>query len=143
MQPRRPRLYLASPLFSEAERPYNYALCAEMERSADVFLPERDGLLYRDLIASGVSAEKARRMIFDVDVAAIQQCDVLLAVLDGRAIDEGVAFEMGIAYSLSKFCVGLRTDGRTLLPSGDNPMIVVAWVPSQFVLELILARSPA
>jgi nucleoside 2-deoxyribosyltransferase len=122
----RPHLYLAAPLFSDAERAFNGMLCEKLERLADVFLPERDGLLYRDLVAAGMAAEKARRMIFDIDVAAIRQCDLILAVLDGRALDEGVAFELGVGYSHSKFCIGLRTDGRTLLPSGDNPMIVAA-----------------
>ncbi len=122
----RARLYLAAPLFSDAERAFNGTLCEKLERLADVFLPERDGLLYRDLVASGITVEQARRMIFDVDVSAIRQSDLILAVLDGRALDEGVAFELGVGYSLSKFCIALRTDGRTLLPSGDNPMIVAA-----------------
>lgn len=123
---RRLRIYLAAPLFSDAERAYNVVLCADLEGVADVFLPQRDGLLFRDLVRSGVSVAEARRMIFDVDLAAIRQCDIVVAVLDGRAIDEGVAFEMGVGYSLSKHCIGLKTDDRSLLPSGDNPMLVMA-----------------
>jgi nucleoside 2-deoxyribosyltransferase len=126
MTTRRLRIYLAAPLFSDAERAYNEGFCADLERVADVFLPQRDGLLFHDLVESGVAIQDARRMIFDVDLGAIRQCDIVLAVLDGRAVDEGVAFEMGVAHSLAKHCIGLKTDHRSLLPSGDNPMIVMA-----------------
>lgn len=126
MLQRRLRLYLAAPLFSDGERAYNEALSASLQAVADIFLPQRDGLLLTDLIRSGVAVPLARRMIFDVDIAAIKECDVMLAILDGRAVDEGVAFELGVAHTLSKFCIGLRTDGRSLLPSGDNPMIALA-----------------
>jgi hypothetical protein len=46
-----------------------------------------------------------------------------LAVLDGRAIDEGVAVEIGYAYGKNIPCFGLQTDPRRLLPVGNNPMI--------------------
>jgi nucleoside 2-deoxyribosyltransferase len=120
------RVYLAAPLFSDAERRFNVELCAALEIQAHVFLPQRDGLLLRDLIRSGVPTLEARRLIFDVDVSAIRESDVLVAVLDGRTIDEGVAFEIGVAYALQKRCLGLKTDDRMLLPSGDNPMVLGA-----------------
>jgi nucleoside 2-deoxyribosyltransferase len=63
------------------------------------------------------------RIVFDRDVAAIQGCDALVINLDGRSIDEGAAFELGLAHALGKLCVGYRTDVRVLLPWGINPMI--------------------
>lgn len=44
-----------------------------------------------ELIASGVSIPKAKNTIFAHDVAAIEQCHVLLLVMDGRVIDEGAS----------------------------------------------------
>lgn len=87
--------------------------------------------------------QKAKNTIFAGDIGAIDRCDILLLVMDGRIIDEGASFELGYAYSRGKICIGLKTDVRSLLPVGDNPMIecalrvvlssvddVVAWVRS-------------
>lgn len=75
------------------------------------------------LIQRGVSKDDAYRIVFDRDVAAIKSCDALVINLDGRSVDEGAAFELGLAHSLGKLCVGYRTDVRVLLPWGINPMI--------------------
>jgi hypothetical protein len=48
---------------------------------------------------------------------------LLIIVLDGRAVDEGAAFELGYAYALGKPCYGLKTGPRQLLAIGNNPMI--------------------
>jgi nucleoside 2-deoxyribosyltransferase len=123
--PDRPKLYLAAPLFSLAERADNEKICRVLERWCDVFLPQRDGELIPHLIQRGVSEEDAYRIVFDRDVAAIESCDALIINLDGRTIDEGAAFELGLAHALGKSCVGYRTDVRVLLPWGINPMIRV------------------
>lgn len=91
----------------------------------EVFLPQRDGGLVSQLIASGDGPDEAKRKVFDQDVAAIIDADILLAVLDGRAIDEGVAVELGMAFAFQKLCWGLKTDIRSLAWFGDNPMIEV------------------
>jgi nucleoside 2-deoxyribosyltransferase len=62
-------------------------------------------------------------MVFEEDDRMIRQCDILLIVLDGRTVDEGAAFELGLAYGLGKDCYGIQTDVRRLLPYGNNPMI--------------------
>jgi nucleoside 2-deoxyribosyltransferase len=120
----RPKLYLAAPLFSLAERTENDKLCRSLERWCDVFLPQRDGELVPHLIQRGVSKDDAYRVVFDRDVAAIRSCDALVINLDGRSVDEGASFELGLAYALGKLCVGYRTDVRVLLPWGLNPMII-------------------
>ena len=38
-------------------------------------------------------------------------------------LDEGVAFEIGYARALGIFCIGFKSDDRSMLPTGDNPMI--------------------
>ena len=118
------RIYLAAPLFNDMERNFNARLTALIEPFAEVFLPQRDGKLMRDLVADGMALATARRMVFEADLGALKACTHVVAVLDGRTIDEGVAFEVGYAHALSKTCIGLKTDDRALLPSGDNPMIL-------------------
>jgi nucleoside 2-deoxyribosyltransferase len=119
------RLYLAAPLFSASELAFNSRLTLALEEYFDVFLPQRDGGLLTNLLEAGVPPDQAKREIFDRDVAAIIDADLILAVLDGRSIDEGVAVEIGMAFAFNKLCWGLKTDVRSLAPFGDNPMVVV------------------
>ena len=124
-EPRRPLVYFAAPLFSEAELSYNLLLTSILERHVDVYLPQRDGGKLVDLVAKGVDIEAAYKSIFERDVQALKDADVLFLLMDGRSIDEGAAFELGYAAALKKSCVGLQTDPRRLLPLGNNPMIQV------------------
>ena len=76
-----------------------------------------------DLLTCGFQPREATQKVFAQDVVAVRACDALLIVLDGRSIDEGAAFELGLAYALRKLCIGLQTDTRRLAPFGNNPMI--------------------
>jgi nucleoside 2-deoxyribosyltransferase len=120
---RRIRSYFAAPLFNEMERRFNSEVAREIEPYTDVFLPQRDGGLLTKLVQDGVSVTIAEQRIFEMDLAAMESADLLIAVLDGSHIDEGVAFEIGYAFALGKSCVGLQTDSRRLLPTGNNPML--------------------
>ncbi len=122
----RPQVYLAGPLFSDAERRFNEMLTRRLERWVNVYLPQRDGGLMSEMVQDGVQPHVAACRVFRRDMDAIHQVDYLIAILDGRAIDEGVAFELGIAFSQSKRCVGLQTDSRRLASWGNNPMITGA-----------------
>ena len=116
-------LYLAAPLFSVAEQTFNSSLERQLSPWFEVFLPQRDGLLFTELVAKGDTIDSARQIIFRGDIAAIRRSEVFLVVLDGRTVDEGASFELGFAYALGKTCLGLQTDPRRLLPMGNNPMI--------------------
>jgi nucleoside 2-deoxyribosyltransferase len=120
---RRMRAYFASPLFNEMERRFNSEVTQEIEKYLNVFLPQRDGGLLVKQVNDGVPVDLAERRIFEQDLAAIEASDLLIAVLDGAHIDEGVAFETGYAFAVGKPCVGLQTDGRRALPTGNNPML--------------------
>lgn len=120
------KLYLAAPLFSDAEKAYNVYLREILSGFYDVYLPQEDGLLLVDLLEKGMDLEKAKKLIFENDISAIEECDILLILLDGRAVDEGAAFELGVAYSKRKKCIALQTDPRRLLAVGNNPMISCA-----------------
>lgn len=120
------RIYLAGPLFSQSERSKNRSMRDVIASFANVYLPQEDGGLIFDLIRDGMPIEQAKAEIFRQDIQAIDTCDVLVIVMDGRSIDEGASFELGYAFARGKVCVGLKTDPRTLLPFGDNPMIEAA-----------------
>jgi nucleoside 2-deoxyribosyltransferase len=119
----RKKIYLAAPLFSEAELRFNIRVKEILDSYFDVYLPQEDGGLMVDMVKHGMSPASAARRVFESDIKAIQQCDILLIVLDGRSIDEGAAFELGYASAIGKICIGLQTDIRTLLPYGNNPML--------------------
>ena len=121
-----PRIYLAGPLFSSAERIFNASLAEILSEWSHVYLPQRDGGLVSEMIGSGVPDDVAVQSVFQRDLQAIRASDCLVAILDGRAIDEGVAFEIGVAFSQSINCIGLQTDSRRLASWGNNPMITGA-----------------
>tara|TARA_R110002124_G_scaffold243235_1_gene408305 strand:- start:13790 stop:14269 length:480 start_codon:yes stop_codon:yes gene_type:complete len=117
------KAYLAAPLFNCRERDFNEAVSGLLSPYVDVFVPQRDGYLLSDMIAAGVPLVVAERRIFEQDTRAMADADFLVAILDGAAIDDGVAFEIGFMRALGKRCVALQTDVRRALPSGNNPMI--------------------
>jgi len=116
-------VYLAGPLFSLAERTFNHNLKQMLKPFFDVYLPQEDGGLIVNMINAGMPPELASQKVFDIDVRAMNECDLLLIILDGRTIDEGAAFELGYAHAKGKPCYGLKTDFRQLLSFGNNPMI--------------------
>lgn len=117
------KTYLAAPLFNEREQSFNRSLASLLSVHCDVFLPQRDGLLLAELISQGIPTDVAETRIFERDRAALNSCKLLVAVLDGAHVDEGVAFEIGFAFARDCLCLGFQSDARRALPSGNNPMI--------------------
>jgi nucleoside 2-deoxyribosyltransferase len=116
-------VYFAAPLFNERERAFNKMVAERLDCHVNVFLPQRDGTLLVDMLAAGVPKEVAEHRVYQQDCHAMISANALIAVLDGGHIDEGVAFEIGFMRALGKPCIGLQTDVRRALPSGNNPMI--------------------
>ena len=121
------RIYVAGPLFSEAEKQYNEHLskCLE-DMGFETFLPQRDGYELSELLANGDSESFAMGKIFKRDISEIQKSDIVVFVMDGRVPDDGACVEIGYAYAMGKECIGLKTDPRTLMSDLDNPMILGA-----------------
>ncbi len=121
------RIYVAGPLFSEAEKQYNEYLskCLE-DMGFETFLPQRDGYELSELLANGDSESVAMGKIFKRDISEIQKSDIVVFVMDGRVPDDGACVEIGYAYAMGKECIGLKTDPRTLMSDLDNPMILGA-----------------
>jgi len=120
------RLYLAGPLFSEAELTYNKYLKEILSPYFEVYLPQEDGGLMVKMVEDGIPIDTAAQKVFIGDMRAIKECDLLLIILDGRSVDEGAAFELGFAFAIGRQCIGLQTDMRRLLPLGNNPMLSCA-----------------
>lgn len=116
-------IYLAAPLFNPQELTFNERISEILENGFVVHLPQRDGILIPGNARTERDFKRMSREAFWSDLDAIRHCDILFAVLDGRVVDEGVAFELGFAAALGKQCVALLTDKRVLLPHGINPMI--------------------
>ena len=52
------------------------------------------------------------RQIFDNDRRGVDECDVVVASLNGIITDDGTAWELGYAFAKGKFLIGLHTDWR-------------------------------
>ena len=125
------KIYFAGPLFSKAERSYNQELCLQIENiDFKVFLPQRDGAELDKPPYQEMTQSERNKVIFDLDVKQVLDCDIFLFVLDGRVPDEGACFELGIAYNQKaqnnskKLIIGLHTDMRaSFINSKLNAMI--------------------
>jgi hypothetical protein len=105
------RIYVAGPLFSEAERAWLDETAARLRAEGfDCFVPHE----HFDALAELTPAE-----VYRVDGAGLRAANVLLAWLDGPVIDDGTAAEIGAFAELVRLepgryrgIVGLVTDLR-------------------------------
>lgn len=101
------RIYLAAPLFSEAERSYNTYIADLLTKNLfDVYLPQDAG----DDSAGRSRSEHER--LFSVNKEALENSDVVVSIIDGADADSGTSWEMGYAYARGKTVIALRTDFR-------------------------------
>lgn len=105
------RIFIAGPLFSEAEREFNMKIDRRLrEQGFETFLPQRDvGKLWDR--AKKWESQKYRRT-YEEDLKGLEWSDVVIAVLDGTDVDSGTAFEIGYATARGKPVVGIKTDKR-------------------------------
>jgi nucleoside 2-deoxyribosyltransferase len=97
-------LYLAAPLFTQAERSWNLRLAGLLSGAGHpVFLPQAEVLAIETLDAE---------TIFQVDIDGVRSADAVVAVLDGADPDSGTSFECGLAFALGTPIVLVRTDFR-------------------------------
>jgi len=85
------KLYLAAPLFSEAERAFNVALADALSAAGhEVDLPQRD--------TPTIEGSARTTGVFRANLAAISKADAVVAVCEGSQVDDGTAWEVGYAY---------------------------------------------
>jgi nucleoside 2-deoxyribosyltransferase len=66
------------------------------------------------------------------NLAAIDRCDLVFAVLDGTDVDSGTAAEIGYAFARDKKIIGYRGDFRL---SADNEGLVVNLQVEYFIRQ--------
>jgi nucleoside 2-deoxyribosyltransferase len=137
------KIYVAGPLgFSEAGRAFHAErVLAQIAQLGHVALdpwaltdPVR--IAAAAAMPYGVARRDAwralNRDIGGANAAAIRDCDLVFAVLDGSDVDSGTAAEIGYAVALGKPILGYRSDFRL---SGDNEGARVNLQVEYFIAE--------
>ena len=128
-------LYLAGPLFTQAERAWNVRLGDELTKAGhSVFLPQTEVQAIASLDAG---------TIFEVDVNGVRSAEAVVAVVDGADPDSGTSFEVGLAYALGIPIVLVRTDfraGGDALPG--QKLATVNLMLSQAAIEVVVVTDP-
>ena len=103
------KVYLAAPLFSDAERAYNTQIADLLrENFFEVYLPQDTG------DDSDTRKREEQKRLFSLNKKAIEDADIIIAVIDGADADSGTAWEMGYAFAKGKRVIALRTDFRRM-----------------------------
>lgn len=112
------KIYIAGPLFNAGERWHLEnidRLCRES--GFDTYLPHRDAGLAP---ASG----EGNDFFFKEDRKQLDECSLVVAVLNGVTTDPGTAWEIGYAYAIKRPIIGIYDDKRIADPKANiNPMI--------------------
>ena len=51
--------------------------------------------------------------IYEHNMGSLNDCDIMIAILDGKDVDSGTAFEIGYFTNQNKIVLGLLTDKRS------------------------------
>ena len=101
----RKKVYLAAPLFSDAERAFNITLGDLLAANGyPVYLPQETG--------DGVEGTGQDKVIFDSHLHALDGASCVVAVCDGADTDSGTAWEIGYAVAKGIPVIALSTDRR-------------------------------
>jgi len=97
-----PKVYLSGPLFSQAEidfgRRIKHYLEGRLEGITIVWPHEFEA--------------RSIDQIFQANLKAMHECDLMVAILDGPQVDDGTAWEIGYFFSQGGRVLGIRTDFR-------------------------------
>ena len=115
-------IYLAAPLFTEAERQWNAGLAADLRTA----LPGRELLVPQEFCAVHDTAAGGPdyAAIFTACLGHLERSTLVVAVLDGPDPDSGTCWEAGHAYARAVPVIGLRTDWRPAEDGAANCMLV-------------------
>jgi nucleoside 2-deoxyribosyltransferase len=96
------KIYLASALFTKAEQELNTKLANELRtKGYVVYVPQE--------FCEGMTESK---QIAFTCKKGIEDCDIVVANLEGADVDSGTAWECGYANALGRPVIGIRTDFR-------------------------------
>jgi nucleoside 2-deoxyribosyltransferase len=128
------KVYLSGPLFSWAEidcgRRIKVGILEKLGERIEVVWPHE--------IAAGSPIE-----IFQSNLKALDECKIVVAILDGPQVDDGTAWEIGYHYARGGKVVGIRTDfrkaGEAAL-SKVNAMVEGSCVDIVSTLDLLVSK---
>lgn len=111
-----PTLYLAGPLFTEAEQQWLRALKGRLQDAIPGLTVVWPGELF-DAQELADMGHGAKSHIFEVCRSHLEASNLVVALLDGTQVDDGTAWEIGYAYAKGIPVYGIRTDFRN---AGDT-----------------------
>ncbi len=112
------KIYLAGPLFTEAERDWLRNLKKEIELLAESQGKQVNVIWPYDLIPQSEInqlGDRAKFEIFSRCKSHLDEADMMIALLDGPQVDDGTAWEIGYFYARRRpeqKIIGVRTDFR-------------------------------
>lgn len=98
------KIYLSGPLFSAAE----IAWAGKLSALLGGRLENTEIIWPHEIVPEGSEPVQ----IFKANLQALNQCDLMVAILDGAQVDDGTSWEIGYFFSQGKKILGIRTDFR-------------------------------
>ena len=98
------KIYLSGPLFSRADIAWGGRVKSFLEDRLDDI-----SILWPHEI---VPCTAGMQEIFQANLRALGQAEMMVSLLDGPQVDDGTAWEIGYAYARGLPIIGLRTDFR-------------------------------
>lgn len=108
------KIYIAGPLFNVHEKKYLEDIAEVLEGADfDCFLPHRDqtGIDPEELKNNEMSQE-TKDIIFQTDIEALKEADLIVALVTGQDIDSGTASEIGFMYASNKPVIAITAEER-------------------------------
>ena len=103
------KIYQAGPLFTEADRDWHKKFTSALNKEGHTAIWPGDLFDEEHLLSLGI---KAKEHIFERCRNTIDECDILVALLDGTQVDDGTSWEIGYAFAKNIPIYGIRTDFR-------------------------------
>jgi deoxyadenosine/deoxycytidine kinase/nucleoside 2-deoxyribosyltransferase len=120
----RPLAYCAAGPFDRDERSFAASVKAVLDDLGyETRFPQENAGSIKSNMARGMTLAEARHEVFEKNLRAVEDSDVLVFLLDGRVPDEGTCIEAGVAFGRGKRCIGLKTDASSVDPADNNLMI--------------------
>ncbi|MCX6678210.1 MAG: nucleoside 2-deoxyribosyltransferase [Methanothrix sp.] len=98
------KIYLSGPLFSQGEIAWGERVKSFLKdrlENVEIIWPHEI-----------VPCLALPAQIFQANLQALSECDVMVAMLDGPQVEDGTAWEIGYFFMQGKKILGLRTDFR-------------------------------
>lgn len=108
------KIYIAGPLFNVHEKKYLEDIAEVLEgANFDCFLPHRDqtGIDPEELKNNEISQE-TKDIIFQTDIEALKEADLIVALVTGQDIDSGTASEIGFMFAKNKPVLAITAEER-------------------------------